>query len=445
LNIVFHKLIMKYLPHTFFATFLFRTTVSLDNPRDFPPKPLFLKDTAQTSKDASKLIVGGEPADPGRYPYQVGLWDDTDSFTFCGGSLISPEWVLSAAHCGGFATHVHIGRYDLSDPNENYELIPVVLEFKHPDFNPWTAENDLMLIKLEYASDYTPVTLTDGSLSLTAGTNVTVMGWGATFEGDYYGSEILLEVEVDVVGHAECNDAYNDTINEENMICASREGKDSCQGDSGGPLIIKGTNEFSDIQVGVVSWGIGCADPDFPGVYASVASGLDFFESITTCSYADGEDETSFEDCCAVSCEDGVFTCGLDGCGDSSCVDYWDYVDYYYDDDYIEYYDDEYLDSLFCTDDATYYFDDDYYDIIFCPIECAPTSQPSITPSSIPTYAPSSTPSIMPSSIPSSMPSIMPTSVPTPLPSSDESSNLVSLIIDLLQSFIDILLFLFGV
>jgi len=102
LNIVFHKLITKYLPHTFFVTFLFRTTVSLDNPRDFPPKPLFLKDTAQTSKDASKLIVGGEPADPGRYPYQVGLWYDPYSFTFFGGSLISPEWVLSAAHCRGF-------------------------------------------------------------------------------------------------------------------------------------------------------------------------------------------------------------------------------------------------------------------------------------------------------------------------------------------------------
>ena len=259
--------------------------------------------------ETADKIVGGEPTEEGRYPYQVGL-SSFEGSVRCGGSLIDSNWVLSAVHCTGAGSHVEIGRYDLSNFTETFELIEIAFEMKHPNYNNRTEQNDLMLLRLKEPSTYDPVTLDDGSSSLAAGTDVTVMGWGATEEGGF-GSDILLEVEVDVISGTDCNaaDSYNGDVDEDLMICAAREGKDSCQGDSGGPLIIKGDDAASDIQVGVVSWGFGCAQEDYPGVYASVEAGLSFIEDGLSCEFADGDDDSSLEDCCNVVCQDGVFTC----------------------------------------------------------------------------------------------------------------------------------------
>ena len=84
----------------------------------------------------------------------------------------------------------------------------------------------------------------------------------------------LREVEVDVVSNEECNEKYGGDQIKHDMLCASREGKDSCQGDSGGPLIVKGSNFTCNVLVGVVSWGYGCADPNYPGVYAHVSENI---------------------------------------------------------------------------------------------------------------------------------------------------------------------------
>ena len=122
-----------------------------------------------------------------------------------------------------------------------------------------------------------------------------------------------MEVEVDIISNEVCNSGYGGDVLDD-MICAGSEGKDSCQGDSGGPLIKKGENSTRDMQVGIVSWGIGCAIPEYPGVYASVASGLEFIEIIMSCNVTDIDD-----DCCQAACVNGNVECISTSCGTYDC------------------------------------------------------------------------------------------------------------------------------
>lgn len=184
------------------------------------------------------------------------------------------------AHCQGYATHVHIGRHNIKDNSEEYEVFEVRLEIPHPDFDESTLDNDVMLINFFGESSFQPIRLDDGSdSSLTENrADVTAIGWGALyFTGG--GPCKLREVVVDVVGNDECSSPirYGDSI-KDSMMCAARFLKDTCQGDSGGPLIHRGDDAASDILVGIVSWGLGCAFPTKPGVYARVSYLYDWIQ-----------------------------------------------------------------------------------------------------------------------------------------------------------------------
>lgn len=234
--------------------------------------------------------------------------------------MISPDWVLSAAHCAGGVATVEIGHHNLTDDSEEYESIPVLFEIMHPDFDPFTLDNDAMLIRLSTSSNFTPVVINEGLADLSEGMDVTVMGWGDTdISPDVFeASDVLMEVEVDLITNDACSIAYEGENNiTENMMCARRDSQDSCQGDSGGPLIIKGTNSTLDVQVGIVSWGFGCAEPEFPGVYANVASDSikSFIDEYSLCTAPDGAD---FTDCCKVKCTDGVVSCEREAYAGSS-------------------------------------------------------------------------------------------------------------------------------
>lgn len=219
--------------------------------------------------------MGGDEADVGRYPYMVSLLNKNDK-SFCGGSLIDSRWVLSAAHCEGRATHVLIGHHNFSDISVNSEKIRVHYEVVHPSFSDNTLDYDVMMIKLGKPSSFNVIKMNIGDTDLSEGTNVTTMGWGRTIHGGYR-SDILLEVEVQTVSNGDCNEIYYNRVTD-SMICAAAEGKDACQGDSGGPLIIKGSGGSTDVQIGIVSWGKGCADPRYPGVYARVEESYDFIK-----------------------------------------------------------------------------------------------------------------------------------------------------------------------
>eukprot|EP00594_Rhizosolenia_setigera_P005918 CAMPEP_0178948684 /NCGR_PEP_ID=MMETSP0789-20121207/5615_1 /TAXON_ID=3005 /ORGANISM="Rhizosolenia setigera, Strain CCMP 1694" /LENGTH=170 /DNA_ID=CAMNT_0020629089 /DNA_START=351 /DNA_END=863 /DNA_ORIENTATION=+ len=136
-----------------------------------------------------------------------------------------------------------------------------------------------MVLKLASNSTYSPVKYDDGSADTSSGVDVVVMGWGTTTSGGQ-SSDLLLEVELDAISNAECENEYGAGEITDDMLCASRAGKDSCQGDSGGPLILKGTDSASDVQIGIVSWGYGCADPDYSGVYSRVSSNTEFIECV---------------------------------------------------------------------------------------------------------------------------------------------------------------------
>ena len=214
-----------------------------------------------------KIVGGVEVNSPKKYPY---IAHNND----CGASLVAPNVLLSAAHCAGFFSQsgVEIGRHDLNNYDEAYETFTVAEEVPHPSFNAITLDYDYMMIRLDGFSSAHPVEL-DIDLSLDAGLDAVVMGWGTTSSGGST-SSVLLEAEVDLVSQEQCKAAYKDAAITDRMICAARDGRDTCQGDSGGPIIDKSSGK----QIGIISWGYGCADQQYPGVYANVQHQIDWIK-----------------------------------------------------------------------------------------------------------------------------------------------------------------------
>ncbi|KAF5287003.1 hypothetical protein FQA39_LY16117 [Lamprigera yunnana] len=210
-------------------------------------------------------IVGGEPVAIEDYPYQVSF--QLYQIHFCGGSIISSSIVLTAAHC---TDRLLLNGLTIAYGSKNVHQgnsIAVSQIDQHQSFNWDTFDNDISLLYLAglvvFGSNAAKISLTaspPGSTNRVAH----VSGWGALSAGG--GSpDYLQAVAVTEVPHNDCNYYYGGRITER-MICFADPGKDACQGDSGGPLVDKNLNE----QVGIVSWGEGCADPSYPGVYSNV-------------------------------------------------------------------------------------------------------------------------------------------------------------------------------
>lgn len=223
---------------------------------------IFLFSMSLAKAQSVPQIVGGVNVAENEAPFMVSLQDNSYGH-FCGGSLISPDTVLTAAHCvDGGVDFVYIGLLDQKNPDsaEKRSIKKIIV---HPEYSG--DSHDFAVLKLNKPSKITPIRLTD--IEPTTG-NVTVYGWGDTRENGSM-SNLLLKVTVPVVPRSECKKSYPGQI-DTTMICAGLKegGKDSCQGDSGGALLYRGR------LAGVVSWGRGCARPTYYGVYSNIAMDL---------------------------------------------------------------------------------------------------------------------------------------------------------------------------
>lgn len=233
-------------------------------------------------------IVGGRNAQFGVWAWQVSV-RRTSFFGFssthrCGGALLNENWIATAGHCVDdlltSQIKIRVGEYDFSSIQEPYPFAErgVAKKVVHPKYNFFTYEYDLAMVRLdsplEYAPHIVPICL-PGSDDLLIGENATVTGWGRLSEGGTLPS-VLQEVSVPIVSNDKCKNMFLRAGRHEYIpdifMCAGFDngGRDSCQGDSGGPLQVKG-KDGRYFLAGIISWGIGCAEANLPGVCTRIS------------------------------------------------------------------------------------------------------------------------------------------------------------------------------
>ncbi|XP_076382860.1 mite allergen Der f 3 [Megalopta genalis] len=218
-------------------------------------------------------IVGGEDAKIEEVPHQVSL--QSSGFGFCGGSIISEEWVVTAGHCMIYPADwitVRAGTTVKSSGGSEHQVAEIIVHENYETNWYGVPLNDVAVLRVStpFKLDKTrqPIKIFKQDEEAKVGVAAVVTGWGAVKEGGST-TEVLQKVEVPIVSKKACDEAYQSYGGlPAGQICAAvpQGGKDACQGDSGGPLTINGR------LAGLVSWGYGCARPNYPGVHTEVAA-----------------------------------------------------------------------------------------------------------------------------------------------------------------------------
>ncbi|KAH8355318.1 hypothetical protein KR093_010766 [Drosophila rubida] len=223
-------------------------------------------------------IVGGQVTEIRNFPYQASIQRQGEHI--CGGAIIGDYFVLTAAHCfeDSWSLPDYSVRLGATEHATGGELLSLRQIIRHAAYDALTHDNDLALLllhtRLNYTDELQAVPLATAQDALSSATELHVSGWGLQSEaGDDGVSPVLRYVQLTHVPPAVCRSAYAKVLPiTQRMLCAARDGHDSCQGDSGGPLVGYQPGSSEGKLYGIVSWGLGCAKPDYPGVYTSVAA-----------------------------------------------------------------------------------------------------------------------------------------------------------------------------
>ncbi|KAH8277732.1 hypothetical protein KR018_004420 [Drosophila ironensis] len=241
-------------------------------------------------------IVGGANAAFGRWPWQISLrqWRTSTYLHKCGAALLNENWAITAAHCVDNVPPsdllLRLGEYDLAEEEEpyGYQERRVQIVASHPQFDPRTFEYDLALLRfyepVVFQPNIIPVCVPENDENF-IGQTAFVTGWGRLYEDGPLPS-VLQEVAVPVINNTICESMYRAAGYIEHIphifICAGwkKGGYDSCEGDSGGPMVLQRESDKRFHLGGVISWGIGCAEANQPGVYTRISEFRDWINQI---------------------------------------------------------------------------------------------------------------------------------------------------------------------
>ncbi|KAI7815645.1 Serine protease, partial [Rhyzopertha dominica] len=216
-------------------------------------------------ENANLRVVGGSSASDGQFPYIVSL--RYNNRHFCGGTIISREWILTAAHCAlvipAYAIEVVAGTNTLNSGGVRYGIGRII---SHASFSPETLVNDIALMRTssKIALSSTVCTLPISNTNVGAGVTVTLSGWGRiSYPGNITNN--LQFINLRSISNTDCQRQHTNPIYNSQLCTLTQTGQGACHGDSGGPLVTNG------VLVGVVSWGEPCAI-GYPDVFTRVSS-----------------------------------------------------------------------------------------------------------------------------------------------------------------------------
>lgn len=258
---------------------------------------LALCSTPALALDKQPRVVGGEDTDITQYPWQVAIvFSGSDAYNsmHCGGSIINESWILTAAHCSDDgAMTVIVGATDLTDTSDA-QIISIRQWHAHPDYvdlgaaqgDEVTFDNDIALVELSTPIDFAacgsrcasiePLTTSNEDNVASPSTLAYISGWGNTASNaeatDVFPS-ILQQTDLNILDCTQSPSLYTTADVTERMMCAAISDftHDSCSGDSGGALVVANSEGTGFLQAGIVSWGVGCAVTNYPGVYTRVS------------------------------------------------------------------------------------------------------------------------------------------------------------------------------